>query len=107
MDKSGSRRRNSAFVFNAYDDCVASIDEQIGRLFDELDRRGRLDRTWVILVSDHGESFGEHAGVFLHGIELVSDGAARPARGRPAAGDPDQAGCRGDGQPPQRGRDDR
>src|SRR4051794_13320264 len=58
------------FVFNSYDDCVASIDGQLGRLFDELRRRKALDRTWVILVSDHGESFGEHAGVFLHGSSL-------------------------------------
>ncbi len=70
MDKSRVSPQELAFVFNAYDDCVASIDEQLGRLFDELERRKALDRTWVILVSDHGESFGEHAGVFLHGSSL-------------------------------------
>ena len=70
MDKSRLSPEQLAFVFNAYDDCVASIDEQLGRLFDELERRKALDRTWVILVSDHGESFGEHAGVFLHGASL-------------------------------------
>ena len=59
-----------AFVVDGYDDCVASIDEQVGRLLDELDRRQALDRTWVILVSDHGESFGEHEGVFVHGSSL-------------------------------------
>ena len=41
-----------------------------GRLIDELDRRAVLDRTWVIVVADHGESFGEHAGVFRHGTSL-------------------------------------
>jgi arylsulfatase A-like enzyme len=70
MDKSRVSPGEFAFVFNTYDDCVASIDEQVGRLFDELGRRGALDRTWVILVSDHGESFGEHPGVFLHGGSL-------------------------------------
>jgi arylsulfatase A-like enzyme len=70
MDKSRVSPPEIAFLFNAYDDCVASIDEQLGRLFDELGRRKALDRTWVILVSDHGESFGEHAGVFLHGSSL-------------------------------------
>ncbi len=70
MDKSRLSPQELAFVSNAYDDCVASIDEQLGRLFDELDRRKALDRTWVIVVSDHGESFGEHAGVFLHGSSL-------------------------------------
>jgi len=70
MDKGRISPGELAFVFNTYDDCVASIDEQLGRLFDELGRRKALDRTWVILVSDHGESFGEHAGVFLHGASL-------------------------------------
>ena len=70
MDKKRVSSEELAFVFNAYDDCVASIDEQLGRLFDDLERRKALDRTWVILVSDHGESFGEHAGVFLHGSSL-------------------------------------
>ena len=70
VDKSQVSPEELAFVLDAYDDCVASIDEQVGRLFDELERRKALDRTWVILVSDHGESFGEHAGVFVHGSSL-------------------------------------
>ena len=70
VDKSQVSPAELAFVADAYDDCVASIDEQVGRLFDELDRRHALDRTWVILVSDHGESFGEHEGVYVHGSSL-------------------------------------
>ncbi len=57
-------------LHNAYDDCVADLDEQLGRLFDELGRRAVLDKTWVIIAADHGESFGEHAGVFCHGTSL-------------------------------------
>jgi arylsulfatase A-like enzyme len=70
MDKTRLSPEELAFVFNAYDDCVASIDEQVGRLIDDLERSRALERTWIILVSDHGESFGEHAGVFLHGSSL-------------------------------------
>ena len=70
MDRSQVSPQELAFVLDAYDDCVASVDEQVGRLFDELGRRGALDRTWVILVSDHGESFGEHEGVYVHGSSL-------------------------------------
>ncbi len=40
-----------------------------GALFDELHRRGILDRTLVILTADHGEQFGEH-GSFGHGMSL-------------------------------------
>jgi arylsulfatase A-like enzyme len=59
-----------ATVRDAYDDCVAHLDEYLGRLIDELDRRGVLERTWVIIAGDHGESFGEHPGIFIHGMSL-------------------------------------
>jgi arylsulfatase A-like enzyme len=39
-------------------------------LVDELDRRRVLKQTWLIIASDHGESFGEHAGVLCHGKSL-------------------------------------
>jgi arylsulfatase A-like enzyme len=70
LDKRGVSPQDLAFVYDAYDDCVADLDEQLGRLFDELGRRDALERTWVIIVSDHGESFGEHPGVFCHGTSL-------------------------------------
>jgi arylsulfatase A-like enzyme len=44
----------------SYERCVQSLDVQIGRLFDELERRGELQNTLVIVTSDHGEQFGEH-----------------------------------------------
>ena len=59
-----------AFAADAYDDCIADLDEQLGKLLDELGRRGVLERTWLIITADHGESFGEHAGVFCHGTSL-------------------------------------
>ncbi len=45
----------------AYEGCVAYLDEQIGRLIDGLRERGLLDNTIVVVTSDHGEHFGEHA----------------------------------------------
>jgi arylsulfatase A-like enzyme len=70
LGKNGLSPRERALVRDAYDDCVAALDEQLGRLFDELDRRSALQTTWVIIASDHGESFGEHPGVFSHGTSL-------------------------------------
>ncbi len=70
MDKTAISPRDIAFAHNAYDDCVADLDEELGRLFDELRRRAVLETTWVIIAADHGESFGEHAGVFCHGTSL-------------------------------------
>ena len=54
---------------DAYDNCLAYLDEQLGELFEELERRGELDRTLVVVTSDHGEGFGEH-GLFDHGESL-------------------------------------
>jgi arylsulfatase A-like enzyme len=54
---------------DAYEGTIAYLDNQLGVLFDELDRRGALDNTVVIVTSDHGEEFGEH-GVFSHGHSL-------------------------------------
>lgn len=37
--------------------CCASVDANLGRLVDHLDRRGRLDDTLVVFSSDHGNHF--------------------------------------------------
>ena len=53
-----------------YDQEIAHTDSHIGRLLDELRKRGLYDDTVVVFVSDHGEEFGEHGGVYhytLHG----------------------------------------
>jgi arylsulfatase A-like enzyme len=56
-------------LLDAYDDVIAYEDDQVGRLLDELEARGRLANTIVIVTSDHGEEFGEH-GAFSHGTSL-------------------------------------
>jgi arylsulfatase A-like enzyme len=66
----GPSEREIAYVRDFHDDCIADLDEQIGVLIDELTRRRVLERTWVIIAGDHGESFGEHPRVFLHGGSL-------------------------------------
>ena len=70
MDKAGVSPSGVAFAADAYDDCIADLDEQVGKLIDALDRRGILEHTWLIVVSDHGESFGEHPNTFCHGSSL-------------------------------------
>jgi arylsulfatase A-like enzyme len=45
---------------NQYEGAIAYIDQQIGILYDELERRDLTKNTVIILVSDHGEQFGEH-----------------------------------------------
>ncbi|MBI2834358.1 MAG: sulfatase [Acidobacteria bacterium] len=45
-------------VIEAYNNGIRSLDRHIGELVAELARRGALDRTIVVVTSDHGESFG-------------------------------------------------
>jgi arylsulfatase A-like enzyme/chromate transport protein ChrA len=52
-----------------YDGAIAYLDDQLNRLLGELQARGVLDNTIVIVTSDHGEQFGEH-GLFLHANSL-------------------------------------
>jgi arylsulfatase A-like enzyme len=82
IQKHGLSPRLLAFARDSYDECVADLDERLGELIDELERRAVLDRTWVIVTADHGESFGEHPTadrgesfgehprVFLHGTSV-------------------------------------
>jgi arylsulfatase A-like enzyme len=42
---------------NQYDEYVAFVDAEFGRLYDALDRSGILDNTYFILTSDHGQLF--------------------------------------------------
>ena len=60
------------FAIDSYDDCVAYVDEQLGKLFNELERKGILKNTLVIITGDHGEGFGEH-GQYLHGKTLYRE----------------------------------
>ena len=52
-----------------YDDGVKYVDDYIGRLMQDLERKGLTKNTLVILTSDHGESLGEH-GLEGHGRVL-------------------------------------
>ena len=49
-----------------YDAELRYVDEQIGVFWDSLRRHNLLERSLVILTSDHGESLGEH-GETTHG----------------------------------------
>jgi arylsulfatase A-like enzyme len=52
--------RDLELARDAYDDCIASMDAQLGRFLHELERRNLLRDTLVIVTADHGEQFGEH-----------------------------------------------
>ncbi|MCI0435925.1 MAG: sulfatase-like hydrolase/transferase, partial [Gemmatimonadetes bacterium] len=74
---------------DAYDGAIAYLDDQLGRLLGELDARGLLDNTIIVLTSDHGEEFLEH-GVMSHSNSLYMNALHVPlvirAAGRVPAG---------------------
>lgn len=50
-------------LIDSYDEGIRYTDTQIGRLLEDLERRGNLEDTLIIITSDHGEEFGEHGSV--------------------------------------------
>jgi arylsulfatase A-like enzyme len=68
-DKRKAPSRDLTLIHDAYDDCLASLDEQLGRLFDALETRGLFRDTLIIVTSDHGEELGEHQ-LYGHSMSL-------------------------------------
>ena len=77
IDKARLPQHYLTMARDAYDDCLAYLDEQIGALFDELQRRRLFDNTLVVVTSDHGEGLGEHD-LFDHGESLYNSELAVP-----------------------------
>ncbi|MCJ7485608.1 MAG: sulfatase-like hydrolase/transferase [Candidatus Aminicenantes bacterium] len=51
---------SSRFKDDPYSGEAAYVDAELGRLFQDLRKSGRLERTLIVLTADHGESLGEH-----------------------------------------------
>jgi arylsulfatase A-like enzyme len=62
-------------MVNRYDNAVAYVDAQVGKIEGYLARTGQLDDTLWVITADHGEMLGEHR-VFAHGTSL-HEGEAR------------------------------
>ena len=53
-------RADLAVMADVYDSDISYLDSQLGDLMAFLTEAGILDKTVLILTSDHGENFGEH-----------------------------------------------
>ncbi|HEU5154630.1 MAG TPA: sulfatase [Gemmatimonadales bacterium] len=62
---------------DGYDESILYLDAQLGEFFTALAQRGLLDKSLVIVTSDHGEAFGDH-GLFSHGNSLYRDQISIP-----------------------------
>ncbi|MEM1181386.1 MAG: sulfatase [Acidobacteriota bacterium] len=56
----------------AYDASIRHNDEYFGKLLDELERRGALQDTVIVFLSDHGEELYDH-GSWSHGMTLYEE----------------------------------
>jgi arylsulfatase A-like enzyme/Tfp pilus assembly protein PilF len=65
----------SRYAANPYAGEVAYTDQAIGRLVEALSEQGRLERTMIVFLSDHGEGLGDH-GEPGHGV-LVYESTLR------------------------------
>lgn len=52
-----------------YDEYIALVDSEFGRLYRQLEKSGVLDNTYLILTSDHGQSF--ERGIHGHGQPVL------------------------------------
>jgi arylsulfatase A-like enzyme len=52
-----------------YDEYIANVDTEFGKMIDSLGKDGILDNSYIIITSDHGESF--ERGEFGHGTYLL------------------------------------
>ncbi|MBD3222477.1 sulfatase-like hydrolase/transferase [bacterium] len=71
-----------------YDGEVVHADACIGSLLDSLVDLGVDERTWIVVLADHGEEFFEHGG-FEHGHSLMPEVTGIPLIVRPPGGAPD------------------
>ncbi|NIA12733.1 MAG: sulfatase-like hydrolase/transferase [Nitrospiraceae bacterium] len=78
--RGGNRCKTQAerdWVKALYDAEVRYVDDNIGRLLDQLRAQGLYDDALIILTTDHGEEFWDH-GSFEHGHTLYNELVTSP-----------------------------
>jgi arylsulfatase A-like enzyme len=56
-----------------YDEEIAYLDSEVGRLLTGASERLDLDRSLLVFTSDHGESMVEHEKWFIHGYHVYEE----------------------------------
>ncbi len=62
-----------------YHNALWLLDQQIARIVEQLRADGRLDRTILVLVGDHGEAFGQHEHNWAHARGSFQENFETPA----------------------------
>lgn len=64
--------KDTAYLLKVYKEEIEFLDLELGRFIDWLKANGQYDNSAIIVISDHGEEFGEHGG-FWHGTTLYDE----------------------------------
>jgi len=64
---------------NRYYNNIHMLDHQIKRIYDHLAESGQIDRTILVILSDHGEAFNQHPGVWVHSRDSYNENFSVPA----------------------------
>jgi arylsulfatase A-like enzyme len=73
QDKTLSDSQRDAYAHRwelQYASEISYMDHHVGRLIDDLKRRGVLDDALLVITSDHGENLWDHPVQFDHGFNL-------------------------------------
>ena len=82
---------DGAEYVDLYDEEIAYMDREVGRLLSAYDRLGLLDHMMVIFTADHGESMMEHEKWFTHGYHVYEEIVRIPMLIRSPRGKPFRA----------------
>ncbi len=63
------------YMRREYDQYIANLDAEVGRLFNHLEESGLIENSYVIFTSDHGESF--ERGTIGHTTRMVFEPVLR------------------------------
>jgi arylsulfatase A-like enzyme len=72
-------------LLDKYDGCISYLDSVVDRMITILRDRGVLDDTYLFILGDHGEAFGEH-GIYGHTGGLYNEITHVPLLVRPPGG---------------------
>jgi len=73
-DQSGLTEEQREYVLALYDGGLARADEMVGQIWDRLEALDLVQRTSVVITSDHGAEYWEHTGRgAMHGHTLYDE----------------------------------
>jgi arylsulfatase len=73
LESAGRHRVRTDDLIRLYDAEIAFNDEHFGALMDRLKEQSLYEDALIVVLSDHGEAFGDHPHVWKHGNSLYAE----------------------------------